>query len=63
MTETHKQFSLVDEMFEYIFSFGPLGYHLYKIQENLLHVGRLQRPTCSGFWDINLDVFLEAQDK
>jgi hypothetical protein len=33
--------------------------------EHLLHVGRLRRPTCSGFGGLkySIDVFLEAQDK
>ena len=47
--ETQEQHSLLDTIFDYIFYFGPPGTHLYKNQENLLHVGRLRRRTCSGF--------------
>ena len=50
---SHKQYSLSDTIFNYMFYFGPPGKHLSKSAENLLHVSRLRRPTCSGFWGFN----------
>ena len=47
--EAHKQYSLLDTIFNYIFYFGPPGKHLYLSPQNPLHVGRLSRPTCSRF--------------
>ena len=47
--ETHKQYSLLDTIFSYIFHFGPPGKHLYLSHPNLLHVGRQSRPTCRRF--------------
>ena len=47
--ETQEQHSLLDTIFDYIFSFGPPGKYLYLSPQNLLHVGRRSRPTCSRF--------------
>ena len=49
INEAHKQYSLLNTIFNYIFYLGPPGKYLQTSQENLLHVGRLRRPTCSGF--------------
>ena len=35
-----------------MFDFIPPGRHLYKNEENLLHVGRLRPPTCIGFEEL-----------
>ena len=50
MNEAHKQYSLLDTVFNYVVYLGPPITHPEKSQENLLHVGRLRWPTCSGFW-------------
>ena len=42
INEAHKQYSLLDTIFDYIFDLGPAGKYLYESQANLLHVGRLQ---------------------
>ena len=41
INEAHKQYSLLDAIFNYIFYFGPPGNHLYLSLQNPLHVGRL----------------------
>ena len=40
MNEAHKQYSLLDTIFNYIFYFGPPGKHLYLSPQNPLLVGR-----------------------
>ena len=57
INEAHKQYSLLDKIFNYIFYLGPPGKYLYKNQENLLHIGRLRRPTCSKFWGLEYRYF------
>ena len=47
--EAHKQYSLLDTIFNYIFYLGPPGKYLYLSPKNPLHVGRRSRPTCSRF--------------
>ena len=47
--EAHKQYSLLDTIFNYIFCLGPPGKYLYLSPKNPLHVGRRSRRTCSGF--------------
>jgi hypothetical protein len=37
---THKQYSLLDAIFHYIFDFGAQGNHLYVSPQTPLHVGR-----------------------
>ena len=49
ITEAHKQYSLLDTIFNYIFDFGHPGKHLYLSPKNPLHVGRRSRPACSRF--------------
>ena len=49
INEAHKQYSLLDTIFNYIFYLGPPGKYLYLSPQNLLHVGRRSRPTCSRF--------------
>ena len=55
--EAQEQDSLLDTIFDYIFYFGPPGKHLLTSQENLLYVGRLRRPTCSGFLGLKYRYF------
>ena len=47
--EVQEQHSLLDTIFDYIFYFGPPGKYLCLSPQNLLHVGRRSRPTCSRF--------------
>ena len=49
INEAHKQSSLLDKLFNYIFYFGPPGKHLYLSPQNPLHVGRRSRPTYNRF--------------
>ena len=49
INEAHKQYSLLDTIFHYMFYLGPPGKYLYLSPQNPLHVGRGSRPTCSGF--------------
>ena len=49
INEAHKQYSLLDTIFNYIFYLGPPGKHLYLSTQNQLHVGRRSRPTCTRF--------------
>ena len=58
MNDTHKQYTLLDTIFNYILYLGPPGKHLYKSKENPLHVGRLRRPTCSCFFGLKNRCFL-----
>ena len=44
ITEAHKQYSLLDAIFNYIFYFGPPGKNLSKNQENLLLTCRPASP-------------------
>ena len=55
INEAHKQYKLLDTIFNYTFYLGPPGKHLQKNKENLLHV--------VTFGDLNIDIFLEVQDK
>ena len=50
--EAQEQHSLLDTIFDHIFHCVPPGQHLWRSKENLLYVGRLRRPTCSGFLGI-----------
>ena len=45
ISETHKQYSLLDTIFMYLLYFGPPGKHLYLSLQNPLH---LRRPTRTG---------------
>ena len=56
MNEAHKQYSLLDTIFDYIFYFGPPGKYLYLSFQNPLH-------HVVGFLDFFIDTFLEVQDK
>ena len=56
INEIHKQYNLLDTIFNYIFYFGPPGKHLYLSPQNPLHVGRRSRPTCSRFSYVFIDV-------
>ena len=49
--------TLLDTILDYIFYFGPLGKHVQTNQENPVHVGRLRRPTRSGFGDFKYRCF------
>ena len=40
INEAHKQYNILDTIFNYIFYFGPPGKHLYLSPQNPLHVGR-----------------------
>ena len=42
INEAHKQYSLLDTIFNYIFYLGPPGTYLYLSPQNSLHVGRLR---------------------
>ena len=59
MNEAHKQYSLLDTKFNYIFYIGPPGTYLYLSPQNSLHVGGRH---VVGFLDF-IDVFLEVQIK
>ena len=51
INEAHKQYSLLDTIFNYILYLQPLGKYLYFLSpQNPLHVGRRSRPTCSRFF-------------
>ena len=63
LNEAHKQYSLVDTIFNYIFHFGPLGKLLYKIKKTYyMSVGFAGRHVVD-FEDLSIDVFLEVQNK
>ena len=47
--EAHKQYSLLDTIFNYMFYLGPPGKYLCLSPQNLLLVGRQSRPTCNRF--------------
>ena len=49
INEAHKQYSLLDTIFNHIFHLGPPGKYLYSSPKNQLYVGRRSRPTCSRF--------------
>ena len=59
----HKQYSLLDTIFNYIFHFGPPGKYLYLSHKHRLSVGRRSRPRIVGFLDLFIDMFLEVQNE
>ena len=61
--EAHKQYSLLDTIFNYIFCLGPPGKHLYLSSQVPLHVLQRSRPTYSRFACLFIDVFVEVQDQ
>ena len=61
--EAHKQYSLLDTIFDYIFYFGPPGTHFYLSPQNhYMSAGEADRHVV-GFLDLFIDIFLEVQDK
>ena len=60
--EAHKQYSLLDTIFNYIFYLGPPGKYLYLSPQNPLHVGREAGRHVVGFLYFFIDIFLEVQD-
>ena len=64
MNEAHNKYIILDTILNYVIYLGPQGRYLQKpINENLLHVDGLRRPTCSGFGNLSIDVFLEVQNR
>ena len=59
----HKQYSLLDTLFNYMFYFGPPGTYLYLSPQPPLPIGQRSRPTVVGFLDLFIDIFLEVQNK
>ena len=57
INEAHKQYGLLATMFNYIFYFGPPGKYPEQNRENRLSLGRLRRPTDSGFWGLKYRYF------
>ena len=53
---SHKQSSLLDTIFNYIFYFGAPG-NIYR------KVEKTDNPSIVNFGDLSIDIFLEAQDK
>ena len=61
INEAHKQYSLLDTTFNYIFYLEPPGKHLYLSLQNPLHVAGEAGRCVVGFIDCFIDVFLEVQ--
>ena len=57
INEAHKQYSLLDTIFNYIFYLGPPGKHLY-LSPKAHFTGRHG----VGFLDFVIDVFLDVQN-
>ena len=57
----HKQYSLLDTIFDYIFHFGPPGKYLYK-RQYYMSAGFAGQHVVD-FGDLNIDIFLEVRDK
>ena len=55
--EAQEQYSLIDTICNYIFDFGPPGKYLQNSREYRLSIGRLRRPTDSGFWELKYTYF------
>ena len=61
--ETHKQYSLLDTVFDYILYFGPPRKHPYSRSPHPSHVGQRNFRYVIAFLDIFTNVPLEAQHK
>ena len=59
----HKQYSLLDTIFNHNFHLGPPGKYPYLTITNRLPMGRRSRPRIVGFLYFVIDIFLEVQDE
>ena len=60
INEAHKQYSLLDTIFNCICYLGPPGKYLYVSPQNSLHVGSRHVVGCL---DCFINIFLEVQEK
>ena len=61
--KAHKQYSLLDTTFKYIFDVGPPGTHLYKVKATYYMLAGFAGRHVVGFEDLSIRVFLEFQNK
>ena len=63
INEAHKQYSVLDIIFNYIFDFGPPGKHPQQVRKTYyMSVGFAGRHAV-GAGDLSIHVFLEVQNK
>ena len=64
MNEAHKQCSLLDTIFNYIFFILDLQENIYKkVRETYYMSAGFAGQHVVDFGDLNIDIFLEVQDK